>query len=455
MLASLTRHRLMSERLLRRRGIDPAPALLKQAGGYEWLHDGYGQQVTSVTLVGSGTFSRLPEVLARPGMSITLLGNSANPLRSSPFVDTFVEIGYSHHLELGAALLRRRDLLDHLGDWVVFGEDWTPRTLARSELPLATKLRLLPARREVGLVMLGSKTGLAEVQRLADPNAPRTLVVEAAGQLTAACAEIGAPLLIKGEQGGSGSQVVRVATLEGADPVVPPGWFPVVVQEWLPGTDVSVEVMFRDGELAGWTYSEILSRQSEFGQSTSRRYVDPPTLDFPDTLTAMARFAGLHGMFNCTLIRAPAGTHRLVELDPRPNAWHQFGPRLGVDWGALMTRTTPRAPVAHPWLADRAGRELHLYPRELLEGIERLSWPGVAPWVRPRPGTWGVRNRRDRGVNASEDLDIRLAITHAARLTAAIGAGRAWDRLPDGLRRGLARTGARAWAERRIGLVAP
>ena len=44
-----------------------------------------------VTFVGTGPFQRLPEVLAGPGVRITVVGGRRNPLRRSQFVDEFVE----------------------------------------------------------------------------------------------------------------------------------------------------------------------------------------------------------------------------------------------------------------------------------------------------------------------------------------------------------------------------
>ena len=245
-----------------------------------------------------------------------------------------------------------------------------------------------------------------------------------------------------------------VRRVESPDDIVevPAGWFPVVVQEALDEAEVSVEVLFRDGELAAWMYAEMLTSQAHYGPSTSRRYVDPPSSDFEADLARVGRHAGLHGFFNCSLFWCPEeGRHLIFELDPRPNAWHQFGPRLGVDWVELMWRPDTADAPRHPTFGRGTGRAVHLYPRQLVDGLDARQWAAVRPWALGRPGTWGMRNHRDRAVNTAERDDVRAALAHWTRLSAAIGLGAVWERTPRRVRTLLTRLGAHGAVARRIG----
>ena len=297
--------------------------------------------------------------------------------------------------------------------------------------------------------MLGSKVGLVHALAAAGVRGPRSTVVPDPADLPAALRSVVGPLMVKGDGGGGGDMVRR---FDDADQVeVPASWFPIVVQECLTGTEVSVEAFFREGVLVAWMYARMLTSQEPYGPSTSRRYLDPPSRDFIDDLSAVGAHAGLHGFFNCSIFWIPGERrHVLFEVDPRPNAWHQFGPRLGLDWVDLMWRPDGDDGCRHPVFGAGGGREIHLYPRELLDGLNSRRWGPVRPWALGGRGTWRTRNRRDHGVNVAERADVRAALAHWTRLSAAIGLGAAWQRTPSAVRRGLSRVGAHEAVARRL-----
>ena len=119
-----------------------------------------------------------------------------------------------------------------------------------------------------------------------------------------------------------------------------------------------------------------------------------------ETLKKLGQECQLHGFFNCTFIWSKTTrTHWLFEADPRPNPWHQFGPRLGVDWIELMR--FPSATVVGPTL-PRHPTILGLYPRTIIAFGLSKNVTIILPWLLGLPGTWRTRNTRDAAINAME-----------------------------------------------------
>lgn len=356
----------------------------------------------------SGSVRRLPEAFHRSAHGITYIGPPDDPLHRSDFVTSSIAVG-TGQADFIRSLVLRGDLLDALPPWTLWGSDVDLLRMARSGLPAETKTRILPARTELGLTMLGSKTGLARITASLGLPQPRFAVVDQPADWPQDVATWPGPTLVKGERGAGSDRIRTVAIPEHlqAD-VVPAFWYPLVVQEHIDGEVVAVEAMFAHGRLAAWLYSEIAHSEDPLGRSTARAFRDPASGDFATTLDALAQAAGLHGLANCTFIR-PAGTdrHLLLEVDMRANAWFQFGPALGVDWTVAMTPgPTPGPPVVHPRFGPGGSRRLHLYPREPVHALDRHSWVTAKPWLTRAPGTWDTRNHRDRAVNTVERAEV-------------------------------------------------
>ena len=350
---------------------------------------------------------RLPETLGGPGVEIVVVGPPDSYLRHSAWVNRYLGLTppsrganwYDTVLHNAATLVALE------GDWYFVGSDGLAMAIARSDLPVATKIRLLPTRSETAFEMMGSKVGFSQAMTAIGLTEPRTVVVQDPSELERAMQQVGLPAMIKGDQGGGGSSVKRVS--RGTSARVPDSWFPLVVQEFVPGPSISVETLFVAGELRGWLYSKALAVAGEHGPSSIRRFMNPPAADFLGALMALGHYAQLDGFFNCSLIWNPASaSHTLFEVDPRPNAWFQFGPTLGVDWSALMRgEDVPGSPGL-----GRRGRVIHLYPRSLSSPLRlRQPWRAL-PWLVRAPGTFSTRNMRDEAVNIREALLVRAAL---------------------------------------------
>lgn len=387
-----------------------------------------------IAIVGAqpGLTARLPEILRRPGVSITAIGLPDSAFRRSAFVDRFIPIGSADDpAGFGRALIAAPDVLAALPEWTIVSSDDLMAELAHSALPLEITLTMLPARAEVGLKMLGSKVGQFEVCDTAGARMPRTRVARSGDELAADVAGWTSPVFVKADAGGGGGalRVVR-SRPQGWARSIPEEWFPVIVQEAVEGQEVSVEALFRQGRLVGWLYSEVIDGVRRFGPSRVRRYCDPPSLDFVEALQLVGTMAGLHGFASTAFIRSPGvPEHLLFEVDCRPNVWHQHGPRLGVDWAALMSAPAPPAEPVRPHLGSRGGTIVHMYPRDLQYALYLRPWSALRPWVERRPGTWDVRNRADQAINEIEDASLR-----PRRALVDIWLPSVWVHVPSGLR---------------------
>jgi hypothetical protein len=242
------------------------------------------------------------------------------------------------------------------------------------------------------------------------------------------------PVVVKGDTGAGGAAVEIVRD---PDFTAPEDWYPVVVQEFVPGIETGVEVLFVHGRLAGWLYSRVVASVVPRGPSAARRFITPPALDFVEVLESIGGFAGLHGMFNASLMWNPAtNTHALFELDVRPNTWFQFARTLGVDWSALMAHAGEIASPAHPSVGS-SGRVIRLYPHEIVGAIRYGNLGRLLLWCGIARGTYRTRNHADGTVNRYESRLIRLAFKdRVARLLIAVERS-----LPAPLARALSRWG--------------
>jgi predicted ATP-grasp superfamily ATP-dependent carboligase len=363
----------------------------------------------TVAIVGSnGLVNRLPEVLAHPDIHIHCFAEAGSPLLASAFVNETTVLKLPETSEdhvLVSALIEA--LAAQEVDMMIFADDLHASLIAQADIPLALKLSLLPVRLENGLRMIRSKAGFAQIMAEAGLRGPRSEVVTDAHAMARVLQAFSFPLVVKGDSGGGGLLVrffADAAALDAQD--FPDSWFPLVVQEFFEGENVSVEAVFRDGRLAGWQYSEVVEVVREFGPSTARAYLTPPSLDFERTLQDLGAVAGLHGFFNCSFFRSDRnGHHYLYEVDARPTAWHQFGPQLGLDWSAAILGDSGEMPLRPP-IAPSSAVGVRLFPRELRAGLQGFRFRLLAPWLVRADGTWAMRNRADPAINRSESMEL-------------------------------------------------
>ena len=114
---------------------------------------------------------------------------------------------------------------------------------------------------------------------------------------------------------------------------------------------MAVEALYLRGRLAAMAYSHCVETAGAFGVSIVRDYRDVDDEALAQSLRILGESIGLDGFANISTIRRSDGTNAIFEVDVRPNAWHAYLPRLGLDLagalsGRLSQADSPGAPDA-------------------------------------------------------------------------------------------------------------
>lgn len=393
--------------------------------------------------------ARVPEVILDRDIHVAVIGSASGFLLGSEFIDSYEVIAHRSG-DVQAALMKRPDIIDHDADWVLYDDDILIRALARGPWPSALKRRSLPAATDVGLQALGSKIGQQALSEAAGVSTPTTHVVHDENDISRAMAAIPGALLLKADTGGGGAQVWPLRKARGMQRVPRLAEnLPGLVQEWIDGDLIAVEPLYRRGRLLGMQYSRVERAMGKGrGPSTIRRFLDPPR-EVVDAVVALGEAGGLHGFGNLTFVRHASRGHLLIECDMRINVCVQYGPQIGIDWGAVLsgrhsTQVTPAS-------IGPLGRVIHLYPRSISAGVAELSWAQLSPWIRSQPGTWDARNSRDAAVNSIERQELaggRALMRHLLH----DGTRATWLLLPFPVRQSLERLGLKRRALSAMGI---
>lgn len=347
---------------------------------------------------------RLPEIFSASHVQVTLIARADYELAQSPFVHRFIPLIGSLSADendsfvadlIGTGVL---DGPEDLGDWIIVAEDLEIRLLSESGLPAATLDLLLPARNLLGRSLFDSKVGLTKALTQLHIPQPPTLVAEDLGELEAIFSKIDTSTLVKADSGHGGKTIANIPNPHNFDlATIPTDWFPVIVQDFMEGELCAVEAQFVHGQLVGYLYSTVLNSFSHLGTSTDRLFTTPPNDQVEIALTTLGKAGSLHGLANCTFIReASTREYLLIEVDMRPNIWHQFGPKLGVDWVSLY-ENPPDRPVH-----NEGSQPIAHYPRSILRAVKHRDFALVRTWISRGLGTWEMRNKGDEVVNRAD-----------------------------------------------------
>jgi hypothetical protein len=263
-----------------------------------------------------------PKVIKEENSKTVVISGEKSALTKNKHIDTFIAIKKIAKKDFIDQLIANEKLISKLDGWIIWGNDELMRRVATSNLSLEEKLRILPAKKKIGLQMLGSKVGLAKVSKELNLCAPETIIAKNSKELKKCSHGFTTPFIVKSDRFGGGEFVKKVSTIkERKELNIPKEWFPVVVQDFVLGQLVSVEGFFKDGKLIAWISSSKTSTLGQFGASYSRTYESPRERNFELDLIRLGKECGLNGMFNCTFI-SKGRKHYLIEADARPNSWH-------------------------------------------------------------------------------------------------------------------------------------
>lgn len=186
---------------------------------------------------------------------------------------------------------------------------------------------------------------------------------------------------------GKGSKALKIeslADLRALWPRLAATNLPVLAQELVPGPETSIEsyhVYVNDagtivGEFAG---RKIRTHPLTFGDSTALEISD--AADVLEMGRSIVRKLKLRGVAKLDMKRAPDGSLRLLEINPRFTLWHHLGASAGVNLAAMVYNDLvglPHGPRSaarvgarwcKPWSDIRAARA---------SGVSMLRW---VPWL--------------------------------------------------------------------------
>lgn len=267
-------------------------------------------------------------------------------------------------------------------DWLVPVDD-----AALSALAQAGPAGALPVTKQDSVELLGSKAGFSRRCRVYGITTPAYAVGEdEAGRLEES---VGYPLLVKVDKSSGGTGVFKCSNAADVQALLarlaPEEKKDVVFQRYIPGDNISVEALYRQGVLCGYACSRVVhTLGSEFGISTERIYngsLVPRSL-----LEMIGQSVGINGFSSMTFMRAADGTLYIIELDLRPQAWLWLAHFAGVDFAHairvyLGLETGLNVPPHHDI------RVWHFY-REVRRCIASGEWRELVRWAANKGGRW-------------------------------------------------------------------
>jgi hypothetical protein len=300
----------------------------------------------------------LPKLIKEIDSKTTVISREKSFLSKNKYIDEYVAIRHEPHKDFNSQFIADKKLISKIDGWIIWGNDEIVRRVASSTLPLKEKLRILPAKKKYGLQMLGSKVGLAKIANEIKLKLPKTYIAKNNLELKKYSLNFKTPFIIKSDKFGGGEYVKKVSTAkEKKELEIPKAWFPVIIQEFVIGELVGIEVFFKNGKLVAWIYTSFADTLGEFGPSYSRIYESPPERGFELDLIHLAKACGLDGMFNCTFI-LKNNKYYLIEADARPNTWHFLYSYFKIPILEIMTEK--QQVPATPYEADLVNRKTRI-----------------------------------------------------------------------------------------------
>lgn len=253
-------------------------------------------------------------------------------------------------------------------DWIIITEDLIQAEIAHSNLPIETKLKLLPVLKEENFSHIHSKIGLSKALSNQGIQTPPFYEVVNIDQALEAAEQMGYPVLLKIDASGGGFGVYECLAPSDFNDIDENVWLkPVLLQKKIEGLTLDLSALYLKGELIHFSYSKSDKVVfNKFGPSSLRTYTPLSSVDKKvfDELREIGKALGVHCFTNITCIEAYDGSGRFyIEVDTRPNVWVNAPLFFGEDVAERISR----------WFSN--GEKLH-HPVPISEGYpEKIIIP--------------------------------------------------------------------------------
>ncbi len=210
---------------------------------------------------------------------------------------------------------------------------------------------------------LRSKERLPEIGASIGAEVPETIALTRFEDLTAACAQFGFPLMVKGPF----YKAYRVTSLEEAQrrfhQLAAEWGFPILLQRWVAGTEVNL-VGVGDGN--GGDFGLVAVKKvwvTELGKIWTGVTIQHPALT--DAARAFLGHYRWRGPFEIEAIASADGRLKLIEVNPRFPAWVYLATGVGVNLPAALVRAALELPQ-EPKAEYTAGKLFVRYTYEIV-----------------------------------------------------------------------------------------
>lgn len=219
-------------------------------------------------------------------------------------------------------------------DWVVLGDDIVIRMIAQNISKYKSFEKLIPIRNFQNLNVLGSKAGLLKACNDGGILTPPSVLCNISDDINLLTEKVTFPLLIKVDESSGGAGVYYCKNIDDVkinlNKLNENEKINVVLQKYIRGKNISVEAIFKEGDLIMYSYSEVVKTlDGEFGISAERFYRNCEEIE--KNLKDVGIFFGINGFCSMTFM-CENGVYYLIEADLRPQGWFVLSRLAGIDF---------------------------------------------------------------------------------------------------------------------------
>ncbi|MEI8279629.1 MAG: hypothetical protein WCG87_07675 [Bacteroidota bacterium] len=279
-------------------------------------------------------------------------------------------------------------------DWIILADDPTIRVMNDYvEDNVALFYRLLPLTKIENRELLGTKSGFSQLCTKYGIRTPKYLIYDATSFDVKKCGSyIGYPMLLKIDksEGGGGvffcdDEAAVLATIEQIKERDN-----LVIQQYIKGGIINVEVLYKNGELLVYNYSKTAKTlYNEFGVSTQRLCYTNTEVE--PALLQVGRSFGVNGFGNVVFIyNETEQMHYLIEVDIRPNAWIYYSKFCGNDFSrGVKNYVTNNLTLVHKEPAyDSKEVRVILFKKDVARCLIDKDLKGLLGWMVNKNGCW-------------------------------------------------------------------
>ena len=309
------------------------------------------------------------DILIHAGFSIEVLTTDQN-LTSPKFFHQCYYAKNNHDL-----IKKADQLLINQYDLIVITEDSILKLILNSNLPVHSKVILLPICSAQNFTHIYSKINLSHLFEKKNIRTPAYFVAHSLDDLKTKMHSFKHPMLIKIDASAAGKGIVECNHSSDIDLIASKiKHYPVLVQQKIQGKTIDTSGFFQNGQPIHFDYSSFEKTYlNPHGPSVLRRYypLSAMNADIFDEISQLGLALGAHGFVNITCILSAIDHKRYyIEADMRPNVWAGFSKYFTTDIASRIKHYFEHGRVLD--IKDICSVSNHM--STLLPYYARLSW---------------------------------------------------------------------------------